>query len=160
MNIVGMPEIRPVIVAIFYGKSKPTSAEEFLRKFVNDLNLVQRSGINMKDNMNIKVKLNAFICDTSARAFLKCIKGHNAYSSCTKCTVIGEYDVNAFHMSFPRFDCPLRTHNDFINKVDEDHHKFDSRKGEFIRSPLEDVDGIDMINSFPVADCMHLIELG
>lgn len=160
MNIVGMPEIKPFIVAVFYGKSKPTSAEEFLRNFVTELNLVQRFGVNMENNVSLKVKLNAFICDSPARAFVKCIKAHNAYSSCNKCTVIGEYDTNGFHMSFPRFDCPLRTHNDFINKIDEDHHHFDAQKREFIKSPLEDVDGIDMINSFPVADCMHLIELG
>lgn len=63
-------------------------------------------------------------------------------------------------MSFPKLDCPLRTHSDFVNRVDDEHHLFDGTKREFKRSPLEDIIGIDMIKNFPIGDSMHLIELG
>lgn len=63
-------------------------------------------------------------------------------------------------MSFPKLDCRLRTHNDFINKIDEDHHTYDPSKRTYLKSPLEDIEGIDMIRSFPIADSMHVIELG
>lgn len=73
---------------------------------------------------------------------------------------MGEYYRGGHHMSYSRLDCPMRTHEDFINKVDEDHHLYDAKRMEFIRSPLEDMIGIDMIKSFPVSDSMHLFELG
>lgn len=73
---------------------------------------------------------------------------------------MGEYDSIGHHMSYPRLDCPLRNHEEFINKVDEDHHDYDARQMQFKRTPLEDMIGIDMIKSFPVSDSMHLFELG
>lgn len=91
--------------------------------------------------------------------FFSGIKGPNAYSGCTKCTVVGEYDNGGHHMSFPKFDCPLRTHDDFINRVDDEHHLVVGTARELKKTPLEDIIGIDMIKSFPI-DCMHLVELG
>lgn len=41
------------------------------------------------------------------------------------------------------------TRDAFIRKIDEDHHLYDPITGEFIRTPLEDMIGIDMIHSFP-----------
>lgn len=82
--------------------------------------------------------------------FIEGTKSHNAYSACTKCVVMGEYYNEGHHMSYPRFDCPLRTHQDFIDKKDEDHHLYDPRNKVYIRSPLEDIEGIDMIKSFPI----------
>ena len=32
-----------------------------------------------------------FICDTPARAFLKCVKSHTGYFSCDHCEVEGEW---------------------------------------------------------------------
>lgn len=37
---------------------------------------------------------------------------------------------------------------------------WDVKKRQFYKSPLEDVKGIDMIKNFPVAESMHLLELG
>lgn len=54
-------------------------------------------------------------------------------------------------MSFPRIDCPRRTDNNFRMKIDSDHHKE--------TSPLEKLP-IDMVKDFPVADSLHLIDLG
>lgn len=63
-------------------------------------------------------------------------------------------------MSFPRLDFRLRTHSGFLNKIDEDHHLWNARERQFYHTPLEEIQGIDMIENFPIADSMHLIELG
>lgn len=182
MNIANMVEIKPMVVAIYVGSGKPKSILQYLDKFVTEFNEVCENGIENLKGATLKIKLNAFICDKPARALLKCmyiinlcfrmrifgiyissfkgVKNHGGYSSCTKCTVLGEYDKKGHHMSFPRLDCPLRTHDDFIRKVDEDHHIYNASKMEFLRSPLERMIGVDMIKSFPVSDSMHLIELG
>lgn len=54
-------------------------------------------------------------------------------------------------MSFPRIDLPARTDASFRNREDPDHHKEDT--------PLEKLP-IDLVADFPVADSLHLIDLG
>lgn len=54
-------------------------------------------------------------------------------------------------MSYPRIDMPLRTDASFRNKLDEDHHKE--------TTPLELLP-IDMVMDFPIADSLHLLDLG
>lgn len=72
MNVANMPHVlSPMVVAIYSGTSKPSSAEEFLRQFVNELNEILQNGLMINRN-RIDVKVNAFICDTPARCFLKC----------------------------------------------------------------------------------------
>lgn len=69
-----------------------------------------------------------------------------------KCVTIGEfYKDDGRHMSFPRIDCPLRTDEGFRKREDEDHHKFNSC--------IEKLP-IDMVADFPVADSLHLLDLG
>ncbi|XP_055846427.1 uncharacterized protein LOC129912270 [Episyrphus balteatus] len=160
MIIANIPEIRPMAVAIYFGDAKPPSSEEFLRQHVNEINVLILNGIDLANGSQILIKVNAYIADTPARAFIKCVKTHTAYHSCIKCNVIGEFDRSGKHMSFPRLDCPRRTHLDFISKTDEDHHLWDSRTMQYYHTPLEEIQGIDMIKNFPIADSMHLIELG
>lgn len=70
MNIFEMPEIAPMTIAIFYGKSKPTNLDAFLNQMVDELTDVLKHGI-MINGYKINVKLRCFICDSPARAFLK-----------------------------------------------------------------------------------------
>ena len=44
-------------------------------------------------------KVSNIICDAPARAFVKAVKGHNAYHGCDKCTQTSEYIGNK--MTFP-----------------------------------------------------------
>lgn len=69
-NITEMPEAAPMTIAIFYGKTKPTSLDGFLKQLVEELNDVLNNGISI-NNCRINVKLRSFICDSPARAFLK-----------------------------------------------------------------------------------------
>lgn len=65
-----MPEIAPMAIAIFYGKTKPTSLDDFLGQLVEELVDVLNHGIII-NNYKINVRLRCFICDSPARAFLK-----------------------------------------------------------------------------------------
>lgn len=54
-------------------------------------------------------------------------------------------------MAFPRIDAQLRTDYSFRNKFDEDHLKE--------TSPIEKLP-INLIDTFPVSDALHLLDLG
>lgn len=84
---------------------------------------------------------------------------HNSYHACPRCITIGEYYKDGHHMSYPRFDAPLRTDADFRNKQDPDHHQINGLTREFVTSPLERLP-IDMVNDFVIGDSLHLIDLG
>lgn len=69
-NISDMPGVGPMTIAIFHGKTKPTSLDEFLHQLVEELIDVLDHGVII-NNYKISVKLRCFICDSPARAFLK-----------------------------------------------------------------------------------------
>jgi hypothetical protein len=91
--------------------------------------------------------VHSFVCDTPAKAFIKCIKGHAGYSGCDKCHIEGEWNGK---MTFPSTNDALRTDEEFSEMSDEEHH--------LERSPLCDLP-IGMVTQFPI-DYMHLICLG
>ncbi len=68
----------PFIVAIFCGQKKPSPLVEFLSDFLNEYKHLQDNGISYEDQ-TYTVQIEALICDAPARAYLKCIKNHNAY---------------------------------------------------------------------------------
>lgn len=69
-----------------------------------------------------------------------------------KCTAVGEFYKKEHHMSFNNFDAPKRTDASFRARLDADHHKADS--------PLEKIHGLDMVEDFPIADSLHLLDEG
>ncbi|XP_047132579.1 uncharacterized protein LOC124811269 [Hydra vulgaris] len=77
----------PYTIALWYGKGKPTILREYLEKFVAEINFFFINGY-----VGLKVMVKAFVCDASARAFLKCIKGHSGYDSCERCQEHGQYN--------------------------------------------------------------------
>lgn len=65
-----MDHIQPMVIAIWSGLSKPNDVNEYLRRFVNELNEILEHGISI-NNKQIVVSLRCFVCDTPARSFLK-----------------------------------------------------------------------------------------
>lgn len=65
-----------MVVAIYGGTGKP-KCEDFLKQFVAELIQLLNSGLIL-NNASIKVAVNAIICDTPARAFIKC-KYNNSF---------------------------------------------------------------------------------
>ena len=78
----------PFIVCLFCGNSKPTSVDLFLTHFLEECQQLTTAGIEFKGQM-LKFNLEAIIADCPARQFLKCIKGHNGYNACERCTIYG-----------------------------------------------------------------------
>ena len=91
--------------------------------------------------------ISAFVCDAPARAFLKGVKGHTAYSACERCCQSGVWNGK---MTYPEVNAIKRTDIAFDEMQDPEHHNK--------RSPLSDL-GIGMVSQF-VIDYMHLMCLG
>lgn len=148
--LCSVKRFQPFIVAIFCGTAKPNSVSDFMADFLEDLKRLQRDGIIFQDE-TLNVKLNAFICDAPARAFLKCIKGHNAYYSCERCTIQGKYVNHRVVYNYQsREKISSRTEEEFSRQSYSDHQSG--------RSPLVDA-GLPCIRLF-VLDYMHLVCLG
>lgn len=96
------------------------------------------------------VKINNFICDTPARAFIKGVKGHNGYFACERCEIEGDYSYISHTMCFSESNCQDRTDASFHSNRQEEHH--------LSRSPLE-VLPLNMVDDFSL-DYLHLICLG
>ena len=135
------------MAALFGGTEKPSSLYEFLGDFVDEMKMLEASGIQ-SSNETFKVTLKSVVCDAPARAFLKAVKGHSGYHCCERCDQPGVYFQN--RMTLPDMGANARDDALFEELQDEDHHI-----GE---SPLSELN-IGMVSSFPL-DYMHLVCLG
>ncbi|XP_076299700.1 uncharacterized protein LOC143218433 [Lasioglossum baleicum] len=137
------------MIGIYHGYEKPKDANSFLFDFIEEAIILTNSEFLINEHL-YHLQIKSFICDAPAKAFIKCKKHHTGYHSCTKCHIEGDYIDK--RVCFPDVNnIKLRTDVEFRSKVDEDHHA-----GTTL---LENIPGIDMINSFPL-DYMHLICFG
>ena len=137
---------KPFVIGLYSGKTKPTSPEDFLCDFVDEMMHLTETGIHYCGRI-FRVSISAFLCDAPARAYVKQVNSHSGYSSCEKCTVKGEYDCKVY---FPDVDAQLRTDDSFRNKLDREHH--------IGTSPLDQLN-ISLVSQFPL-DYMHMVCLG
>lgn len=149
-KIFELPSMNPFIVGIYAGNGKPNDLNAYLQPFVQEMLTLLQNGLLVKNN-KVNATIRCFVCDSPARAMIKGICNFNGKHGCNKCTIIGEYSHVSHTVIFPELDCPARKDEDFRKKLYGKHHKVDS--------PLLSLP-IDMIKSFPVADSMHLIDLG
>lgn len=135
-------------MSLVYGQSKPPDVNDFLHDFVQELSeLLQGLSIN---GTKIAPRVGAFICDAPAKSFILCIKSHNGYYSCTKCTVRGTYINN--RVCFPDLTASLRTDVDFQSVPQEEHH-LDTGPSILLELP------VDIVKQVPL-EYMHLVCLG
>ncbi|XP_041775313.1 uncharacterized protein LOC121595414 [Anopheles merus] len=151
MRVCDLPQAPIFVVAIFCGKSKPSSAEEFLRQLVTELNELQSDGIDLSGSM-FKVRINTILADTPARAFVKGIIGHSGHDSCLKCTERTRYDHLSRRIYFVGIDAPNRTDALFRDGTYRGHIRHST--------PLIDLANFDMIMDIPTTDRLHLVDLG
>ncbi|XP_063634858.1 uncharacterized protein LOC134805495, partial [Cydia splendana] len=90
-------------------------------------------------------------CDSPARAYIKGVCNFNGKHGCLKCCIVGEYSHVSHTVTFPETNCHPRTDQEFREKKYGPHHKTDS---PLLRLP------VDMVQDFPVADSLHLVDLG
>ncbi|XP_065095780.1 uncharacterized protein LOC135717569 [Ochlerotatus camptorhynchus] len=150
-NISEMPEIAPMTIAIFYGKTKPTSLDGFLKQLVDELIDVLNRGI-LINNYKINVKLRCFICDSPARAFLKGVASFNSKNGCLKCVGEGEYSHESRTVVFTSINSAKRTDEKFRQNAYNHHQK--------ATTPLIKVPSLNLIEDIIVGDRLHLIDLG
>jgi len=138
---------KPFVIGVYYGSSKPSSANAFLTPFIEDYNRVQATGLRVH-GLNITVTISTVVCDAPAKAFLKCVKYHNAYSSCDKCN---EHGVWRGRTVLPDLNGALRTDASFAARLDVAHHDGDSPferigLGECTPNATRLVDSVSYVN--------------
>lgn len=89
----GMKKIPPIIVAAYWGKGEPRSSNEFLKKFVDEINVLKNQGRIVVDQKNHLIKdfgIHHFGCDAPAKSFIKNVQGHTGHNSCNFCNATVE----------------------------------------------------------------------
>lgn len=137
----------PFLVGAYHGYNKPTNSNNFLQLFVNEYKRLNIYGFTYENKLYY-VKIRAIICDSPARSFVTCTKGHNGYFGCSKCIVEGDYENH--RLLFRDQNCPLRTNESFSLRKNPEHHTG--------ISPFEKI-SLPMVTTFSL-DYMHLICLG
>jgi len=137
----------PFLVGAYHGYSKPTTSNNFLQHFVKEFEQLNTVGFTYENNVYY-VKVKAIICDSPARSFVTCTKGHNGYFGCSKCIVEGDYENR--RMLFLDHNCPLRTDESFKLRKNPEHHT-----GISIFEKIS----LPMVSTFSL-DYMHLVCLG
>lgn len=133
------------VVGIYYGLNKPSSVECYLADLITELKTLLSDGIQYQ-NRSINISLECISCDTPARAYVKCIKGHSGYFGCDRCNQKGLSQNN--RLLFLSQDSELRTNETFREHVQPEHHHKPS--------PFEEIESIDMVSHFP-NDYMHSV---
>lgn len=147
--------MKPAIASIHVDKEKPS--KNYLLYFdelVNELNDLIQNGYRAQ-NRWFAIKVRRILADTPGRAFIKNIKNHNGYYACNKCYIKGLYSTNYRKIIYTNTNSTLRTNQSFRLQSQIQHHN-----NNRIRTPLEKIVNLDMINDFPVSDDLHLIHLG
>lgn len=132
------------IIGIYYGRSKPKCATEFLNFTIQELKDLMQYGYTDHNSFHHKFLLSKVICDAPARSFIKGTKHCTGYFGCDKCTIEGEYISGRIVFRGSGTD---RTDETFRLRENEEHH--------IVTSPFETL-YIDMINTFPM-DYMHFL---
>ena len=147
-QLSGRGASEPFIIGLFLGESKPSHANEFLHDFVEEMKDIEVNGVLYDGNKQIKVSISNFVCDTPARAFVKCTKGHSGYYGCDKCIQRGLYVER--RVTFPEVGQEKRTDNNFLSQENKEHHHDTS-----VLTQLH----VGMVSQFPI-DYMHNVCLG
>jgi hypothetical protein len=143
-----------MIFGMYVGYGSPKDSDVFLDDFATEAKLLIDNGILVgKDKVHCRFQIRAFCADAPARAYITCIKYHNAFNGCSKCNQVGfSIDRTTVYQSEPGLP---RTDDTFRDRLDPDHH---SKKHAQQQSVLEKIN-FDMVSKIPL-DSMHLIDLG
>lgn len=140
---------RPFTVAVYAGNGKPKRSKDYLRKFVEEINHLLNSKVNI-DGRCFTIQIKYFVCDCPARSFVKDVLGHGAFHACERCRVVGQ-KINGVTV-FLQTDAERRTDASFATFADPQCHTG--------ISPLSTVTpAINMVSQF-ILDPMHLVYLG
>jgi len=114
-----LPVYKPFPVAFYCGNQKSSNVEKYLKKFIEEINILQERGVTINGRL-FEFSIKAFICNRPARAFLKCIIGHGGYFACERCTVQGKRKYG--RTIYPITNNELRTDTSFRAQSNIEHH--------------------------------------
>ncbi|XP_064465345.1 uncharacterized protein LOC135376812 [Ornithodoros turicata] len=146
-DVVNCEKSEPFPVGIYFGHTKPSNANDYLKLFVSEVKELLLNGVEIGGS-HVPIKIEAFVCDAPARAFILSVKSHSGYFSCTRCTTKGSYRNG--HVCFPEMNAPLRDDTGFRAAAQEQHHT-----GSTILREI----AIDLVHQVPL-EYMHLVCLG
>ena len=139
----------PFPISIWCGIGKPPCVHKFVDPFLTELEDLLRNGLFV-DSVHYDVKFDCACCDAPARAYSKCIKGHNGFGGCERCVQSGRRKKH--RTIFPNLSAKLRTNVSFRLRKNKNHHQKSP-------SPFLRLNEFDMVYGFPL-DYMHLVCLG
>ncbi|XP_050513604.1 uncharacterized protein LOC114344887 [Diabrotica virgifera virgifera] len=139
--------IPPFVVSIYCGSGKPNPLNIYLKNFIIDLKDLLDNGLTY-ESLTYSIQIHSFVCDSPAKAYIKCIKSHGGYSSCDKCIEEGTYVNNRVILQNRK--ATKRNDTTFRLLQDENHHHG--------ISPLAELQ-IGMVTLFAI-DYMHAVCLG
>lgn len=143
------------IVGIYHGEDKPSSSNDLLRMFVDEMIELVQEGFEYQEKLHVII-FHALVCDTPAKAYVLNVKYHTGYWSCTKCTIYGDRDGKVV-FPWSRHRHKLRTDKKFKKlKYIDDGVNDGYQKGHTI---LSDIPGFGCVTNVPL-DYMHLLCLG
>ncbi len=142
---------RRLLLSGWQGTNK-ASVDKFLRRFVDEMNSLHRTGIRHPvTGEQVEVHLHSICADAPARAYIMNIKYPNGFSCCHKCWIAGERNNRLRMTMFKATRQRKRTHNEFCEQVDGDHHQG--------FTPLSELDDVDIPSVIPI-DYMHSTCMG
>lgn len=99
-------------------------------------------------------RVSVLCCDAPVKSFILRTKGHSGFSSCSRCEHEGEYIQNrvCFPYLKPERCPPKRTHQNYITRLNEDHHIKTN-------SIIATLPNFDVVYGFSM-DYLHLVCLG
>lgn len=112
---------KPTVVSIYKGIQKPNDPNTFFKKIVIDIRRIMSSGGIDFHGKKIPIRLRCFIANAPARAFILNHHSHISSYPCSKCKVDGVRSEGRY--VFLNVNNHLRTDEEYIRCVDEDHHK-------------------------------------
>lgn len=140
--------LKPFPAAVYCGGAKPTCTESLLSCFAPEMETLVTDGFTYLDKSNM-VLFHSLVCDTPARALVKCIRGHTSYSACERYEVRGEYSAEGRKIIYRDESATRRSKSTFNLQTDPDHHNG--------KSPLLTL-RLDLGSEVPFVS-MHLVYL-
>jgi len=130
--IPSFPDSPPFEIGVFHASSKADSSNVLLTHLINEAVRLNDIGF-CYNGLNLRVRIQAFVCDAPARATALCAKGHSSdLHGCCKCTGhgvhVGEQRTN---QSFRDKECPQHHH---VASIIENLVYFDMVQDFIIRS--------------------------
>jgi hypothetical protein len=112
---------RPFPVSIHCGRGEPICVFTFLEKFVEEMLLLEREGLDF-NGKHYAFKLVAVVCDAPARKFVKQTKGHCGEGFCDRCIQSGRSD-GVGRWIFEDLNSKIRTNESFHSHKNKNHHR-------------------------------------